>query len=520
MSRHDLIVRGARLAWLAGAPVGDVAASGGVVTEVGEEVPGDATEVVDGAGLHLLPGGIDPHVHLNEPGRTEWEGVATGTAALVVGGVTSAIDMPLNASPPVLDGATFDLKAAAVQRSARVDLALWGGLVPGDVDRLDELADRGVVGFKAFMSHGGLDDFPPADDLTLYEGMARAAALGLPVAVHAESDAITAGLAARARAAGRTGVRDYLASRPIVAETEAIARAIHLAAETGCALHVVHVSTGAGVALVADARARGVDVTCEVCLHHLVLDEEDMVRLGAVAKCAPPLRPRAECEALWTAVAGGDVAMLSSDHSPSPPELKEGDDMFAAWGGIAGAQSSLELLLGDGRPGGPGRAGRGRRAVRRRRGPALRAARQGRRGAGRRRGPRPRRPRGHPGARRRGAAPAPPGEPVRRPRAARAGRAHAPARRDRRPRRRGRRRGARSAPQGLKSADAPRQHRRLKSAAARPTTPDAVLLLLRQCCAPRPGPPPGRGRCGVAEPARERGRGRRPRASRYTDLHV
>jgi allantoinase len=348
MTRHDLIVRGARLAWLPGAPIGDVAVSDGVIEEAGEEVSGDAPDVVDGAGLHLLPGGIDPHVHLNEPGRTEWEGVATGTAALAVGGVTSAIDMPLNSSPPVLDGATFDLKAAAVERFARMDLALWGGLVPGDVDRLDELASRGVVGFKAFMSHGGLDDFPPADDLTLYEGMTRAAALGLPVAVHAESDAITAGLAARARAAGRTGVRDYLASRPIVAETEAIARAVHLAAETGCALHVVHVSTGAGVALVADGRARGVDVTCEVCLHHLVLDEEDMVRLGAVAKCAPPLRPRAECEALWTAVAGGDVAMLSSDHSPSPPELKEGDDMFAAWGGIAGAQSSLELLLSEG----------------------------------------------------------------------------------------------------------------------------------------------------------------------------
>jgi allantoinase len=348
MRRHDLLVRGARLAWLPGAPPGDVAASGGVVTQVGEEVPGDAAEVVDGTGLHLLPGGIDPHVHLNEPGRTEWEGIATGTAALAVGGATSAIDMPLNSSPPVLDGATFDLKAAAVERAARMHLALWGGLVPGDVDRLDELAERGVVGFKAFMSYGGLDDFPPSDDLTLYEGMTRAAALGLPVAVHAESDAITAGLAARARAAGRTGVRDYLASRPVVAETEAIARAIHLAAETGCALHVVHVSTGAGVALVADARARGVDVTCEVCLHHLVLDEEDMVRLGAVAKCAPPLRPRAECEALWTAVAGGDVAMLSSDHSPSPPELKEGEDMFAAWGGIAAGQSSLELLLGEG----------------------------------------------------------------------------------------------------------------------------------------------------------------------------
>lgn len=352
MSRHDLIVRGARLGWLPGAPVGDVAAAGGVVTEIGPEIGGDAADVIDGTGLDLLPGGVDPHVHLNEPGRTGWEGIATGTAALAVGGVTCAVDMPLNASPPVLDGSSFDLKAAAIPGVARTDLALWGGLVPGDVDRLDELADRGVMGFKAFMSHGGLDDFPPVDDLTLYEGMLRAAALGLPVAVHAENDAMTAGLAARARAAGRTGVRDYLASRPVVAETEAIARAIHLAAETGCALHVVHVSSGAGVALVADARARAVDVTCEVCLHHLVLDEDDMERLGAVAKCAPPLRSRRECEALWTAVAGGDVAMVSSDHSPSPASLKQGADMFAVWGGIAGGQSSLELLVGEGVVGG------------------------------------------------------------------------------------------------------------------------------------------------------------------------
>jgi allantoinase len=348
MSSYDLIVRGARFGWLPGAPDGDVAVADGVIAAFGPEVPGDAAEVVDGRGLHLMPGAIDPHVHLNEPGRTDWEGIGFGTSALAVGGVTCAIDMPLNCSPPVLDWISFDLKAAKVPDAAVIDLALWGGLVPGDVDRLDELAARGVVGFKAFMSYGGLDDFPPADDLTLYEGMERAAALGLPVAVHAESNTITAGLAARAREEGRVGVRDYLASRPVVAETEAIARAIHLAAETGCSLHVVHVSSGGGVALVAEARARGVDVTCEVCPHHLVLSEDDHERLGAVAKCAPPLRPRAECEALWAALAGGDVAMVSSDHSPSPADLKEGDDHFAVWGGIAGAQSSLELLVSEG----------------------------------------------------------------------------------------------------------------------------------------------------------------------------
>jgi allantoinase len=188
-----------------------------------------------------------------------------------------------------------------------------------------------------------------ADDLTLYEGMRAAAALGLPVAVHAESEAITSALAARARRDGRTGVRDYLASRPAIAEVEAIGRALLLAEETGCALHVVHVSTGRGVALVAEARARGVDATCETCPHYLVLNKDDAERLGAVAKCAPPLRPAAEPDALWAAL--DDLAFVASDHSPAPPELKRADDFFAVWGGIAGAQALLGLLLDSGHHG-------------------------------------------------------------------------------------------------------------------------------------------------------------------------
>jgi allantoinase len=176
--------------------------------------------------------------------------------------------------------------------------------------------------------------------------MARAATLGLPVAVHAESEAITSALAARARREGRRGVRDYLRSRPAIAEVEAIGRALLLAEETGCALHVVHVSTGRGVALVAEARARGVDATCETCPHYLVFDEDDAERLGAVAKCAPPLRPAAERDALWAAI--GDIALVASDHSPSLPELKQGDDFFAIWGGITGCQVLLGVLLDAG----------------------------------------------------------------------------------------------------------------------------------------------------------------------------
>ena len=339
MSELDLIIRGDEA---------DVAVADGRVVAIGPELAGSAREEIDARGLLVAPGVVDAHVHLNDPGRADWEGFATGTAALAAGGTTCAIDMPLNAVPPTVDAAAFDAKVAAAAGVARVDIALWGGLVPGDRDRLDELAARGVVGFKAFMSASGVEEFEAADDLTLLEGMARAARLGLPVAVHAESEELTSRLARRAVAQGRVGMRDYLASRPVVAELEAIGRAIAFAAETGCALHVVHVSSGRGATLVAQARARGVDVTCETCPHYLVLDEEDAERLGALAKCAPPLRGAGEREALWAALLAGDVDLVATDHSPSPAALKQGDDLFAVWGGIAGAQTLLALLYDEG----------------------------------------------------------------------------------------------------------------------------------------------------------------------------
>jgi allantoinase len=238
LSAFDLVIR-------VGVGGDDVGVLDGVIAAVGPELEGGREEI-DARGLYLLPGVVDAHVHLNEPGRTDWEGFATGTSALAAGGVTTAVDMPLNAHPPTVDGAGFDLKCACAERDSRIDFALWGGLVPGNLDRMEELAQRGVVGFKAFMADSGTDDFAAADDLTLYEGMRRAATLGLPVAVHAENREITSGLLARAAAQGRTTMRDWLASRPAVAETEAIARAIHLAQEAGCSLHVVHVSTGRG----------------------------------------------------------------------------------------------------------------------------------------------------------------------------------------------------------------------------------------------------------------------------------
>ncbi len=348
MSLYDTIIRGGTLVTETDVVQADLGIADQRIAAIEPQLAGTSRAEIDAAGLHVFPGLIDAHVHFNEPGRTDWEGFATGSRALAAGGVTSYCEMPLNAHPPTIDATSFDLKCAAAATASLVDFGLWGGLVPGNVDRLDELADRGVVGFKAFMSNSGIDDFAAADDVTLYQGMQRAAQLDRLVAVHAENDQITSFLAREAVAAGRIGVRDYLASRPGVAELEAIARALVLAEETGCALHIVHVSTGRGVALVAAARERGVDVSCETCPHYLVLTEDDMEELGAIAKCAPPLRPQAEQDALWFHLASGSLPMIASDHSPAPAKMKTDPNFFNVWGGISGCQSTLPLLLTEG----------------------------------------------------------------------------------------------------------------------------------------------------------------------------
>src|SRR5215211_2515170 len=348
MSTYELIVRRGTLVFAGDLEEVDLAVADGRIAAIASGLEGTAREEIDALGLHVFPGAIDAHAHFNEPGRTHWEGFETGSRALAAGGMTAYAEMPLNAYPPTTAAESFDLKLAAAEASSLVDFALWGGIQSDNLDKLEELADRGVLGFKAFMSTSGTLDFQSVDDLTLYEGMERAAKLGLPVLVHAENKMITDALANRAMSTLRTTMRDYLDSRPVVAELEAIGRAILFAEETGCSLHIVHVSTGRGVALVAEARARGVDVSCETCAHYLVLTDEDAEALGAVAKCAPPLRPRKDLEELWGQLFGGNVEFVTSDHSPAPPEMKVGDDFFRIWGGIMGCQSLLHVMLDQG----------------------------------------------------------------------------------------------------------------------------------------------------------------------------
>jgi len=330
-----VIIRGGTVVTARGVEKADIAIAGGQITAVGRDLADDGVEI-DASGLHVFPGGIDSHVHFNEPGRTDWEDIAHGSSALAAGGYTTFIDMPLNSLPVTTTIEAFDLKLGAMSRSSKVDFGLWGGLVPGNLNQLEALVERGVIGFKAFMCPSGIDEFPASDKRTLREGMKRIAELGSILLVHAEDP--TELREPRGRSA-----RDFVASRPARAELAAITIALETAGATGCPVHIVHVSTALGADLIAATQRLGADVSGETCPHYLLYTEADIERLGGIAKCAPPFRTPVDRENLWR------MPMVVSDHSPSTFELKQGDDFRQIWGGISGCQSTRHLLLADGR---------------------------------------------------------------------------------------------------------------------------------------------------------------------------
>jgi allantoinase len=342
----DQIIRGGIVVTPVGLSRADVAIEDGKIAALGSELPG-AHDEIDARGLHVFPAVIDVHLHFNEPGRTEWEGAATGSRALAAGGGAVFFDMPLNSTPCTVNAREFDRKQAALEAASITDFGLWGGLVPGNIGEMEELAHRGVVGFKAFMCDSGLPEFPRADDFTLYSGLVEAARLNLPVSVHAENHEITQALSRAMVEQNRSSARDFLASRPVIAEVEAIERATLLAGDAGARLHIVHVSSGRGVIAAAAARSRGVDVSIETCAHYLFFTEDDLERLGAIAKCAPPLRDPGQQAALWTTLLNETIDIVASDHSPAPPDMKTGA-ISQAWGGIAGVQSTLAVLIDRG----------------------------------------------------------------------------------------------------------------------------------------------------------------------------
>jgi allantoinase len=343
----DLLVRGGKIVTPEGVHRADMAIAAGRIVRIAPEIDDAAATELDATDRYVFPGIIDAHVHFNEPGRADWEGLATGSAALAAGGGTVFFDMPLNSEPPVLDAARLREKRLLAGEKSCVDFALWGGLTPSNLDQLAGLRDAGAIGLKAFMSASGIESFPRVDERTLREGMKRAAKLGLLVAVHAEDETLAVKFTAEQKARGRSDAKAWLASRPVEVELAAIRLAIELAGETGCALHVVHVSSPEGVALIDEARQQRVDVTAETCPHYLLLNERDVARIGSAAKCAPPIRDEKRRVALWDHVRAGRIHTIGSDHSPSPPELKTSPDFFATWGGIAGCQHGFQLLFSE-----------------------------------------------------------------------------------------------------------------------------------------------------------------------------
>jgi allantoinase len=344
-SALDLVVRGGRVVTPEGIAPVEIGILDERVVKIAPEITDDAAATLDASGRYVLPGIIDAHVHFNEPGRTDWEGIATGSAALAAGGGAVFFDMPLNSEPPVLDAARFREKRALAEEKSCLDFALWGGLTPLNLDKLASLRDAGAIGLKAFMSSGGIESFPRVTTEVLREGMKRAARLGLLVAVHAEDETLAAKFTAKQKASGATGAKAWLASRPVEVELEAIRVALELAGETGCALHVVHVSSPEGVALIDEARALRVDVTAETCPHYLLLNDHDVARIGGPAKCAPPIRDEKRRTALWSDLRAGRIHTVGSDHSPAPATMKSGDNFFQLWGGVAGVQNGFQLLF-------------------------------------------------------------------------------------------------------------------------------------------------------------------------------
>ena len=351
MSGHSVVIRGGTVVLPTGQQPADIAVTDGIITAIGRDVA-DADEVIDARGLIVVPGLVDAHVHFNEPGRADWEGWEAGTRGAAAGGVTTVLEMPLNAHPPTITAAHFDAKLAVASRKALVDFGLWGGLVNDNLAELSELAARGVVGFKAFMSESGVDDFRRVPDGVLAAGLKAAARLGVVVGVHAESHEMVERLSSEIRARREVDPLAWCRARPPAAELEAIRRLVSCVrgAGPGARAHVVHVSGAEGLAEVQTAREWGLSVTAETCPHYLDFDEQDFERVGPALKCAPPIRDAASRERLWTALLAGEVDLVASDHSPCPAaDKKKGEhDVWQAWGGVAGIQATLPVLLTSG----------------------------------------------------------------------------------------------------------------------------------------------------------------------------
>ena len=356
LGQYDLVVRAARAVTPSGERGVCLGISGGRIAAV-EPLSAslDGAEQLElGDDEVLLPGLVDTHVHVNEPGRTEWEGFASATRAAAAGGVTTIVDMPLNSLPPTVDVDALEVKRAAADGQCHVDVGFWGGAVPGNLADLRPLHDAGVFGVKCFLVHSGVEEFPPLSRTELGEHLEELARFDALLVVHAEdADEIE-----RAPGPDGTSYDGFLASRPPVAERTAVATVVAETRRTGARTHVLHLASAEVVPLLRKARADGVRITVETCPHYLSFEAEAIADGATQFKCCPPIRDAVNREGLWQALADGDVDVVVSDHSPCTPDLKRLDvgDFGLAWGGVSSLQLGLSAVWTGARARGHGLA--------------------------------------------------------------------------------------------------------------------------------------------------------------------
>ncbi len=347
MDKPDLIIRSRRVVMPEIVSPASVHILNGIIVALGDwdDIP-TQTPLADAGDAVVMPGLVDAHVHVNEPGRTDWEGFATATRAAAAGGVTTLIDMPLNSIPPTttLDG--FAAKLAAARGQCSVDAAFWGGVVPGNTRELKPLLDAGVCGFKCFLIHSGVDEFPHVTESNLLEAMPELAKLNSVLLVHAELPEPIENAAAELAGDNSQNYQTFLKSRPRASENEAVELMIRLCRKTGARVHIVHHSSSDVLPLLKAAKAEGLPLTVETCPHYLTFAAEEIPDGATHFKCCPPVRERENRERLWAALADGTIDMIVSDHSPCTPNLKllETGDFLEAWGGIAALQFSLPAI--------------------------------------------------------------------------------------------------------------------------------------------------------------------------------
>ncbi|HKC35196.1 MAG TPA: allantoinase AllB, partial [Chitinophagaceae bacterium] len=315
---------------------------GGRITDIVSQLPEGDFPVTDVGDHVLMPGIVDPHVHINEPGRTEWEGFDTGTKAAIAGGITSLVEMPLNASPVTTTAKAFDEKIKATEGKLHTNCGFWGGVVPGNEKDIEPLIEKGVLGFKAFLIDSGIDEFPNVTEEDLRKAMPIIAKHGLPLLVHCE---LSNDQQPVSRIQNRS-YANYLASRPKKWEDDAIALMIRLCEEFNCPTHIVHLSSADSIEQIVKAKQKGLPLTVETCQHYLYFSAEQIKDGQTEFKCAPPIREKTNNEKLWQALKEGIIDYVATDHSPAPPAMKElgSGDFMKAWGGISSIQFALPVL--------------------------------------------------------------------------------------------------------------------------------------------------------------------------------